>query len=57
MKYEKKKIMFFIFYHFFRVVSLSLCPRKEYFISGSLDWTCLLWDQRAEKAQVGDLDF
>ncbi|RWW35918.1 hypothetical protein BHE74_00059098 [Ensete ventricosum] len=37
--------------HHDRVVSLSLCPRKEYFISGSLDWTCLLWDQRAEKAQ------
>ncbi|KAG6475072.1 protein ANTHESIS POMOTING FACTOR 1-like isoform X1 [Zingiber officinale] len=37
--------------HHDRVVSLSLCPRKECFISGSLDWTCLLWDQRAEKAQ------
>ncbi|WOL04300.1 WD repeat-containing protein 82-B [Canna indica] len=37
--------------HHDRVVSLSLCPRKECFISGSLDWTCLLWDQRADKAQ------
>ncbi|CAA7399647.1 unnamed protein product [Spirodela intermedia] len=34
-----------------RVVSLSLCPRKECFISGGLDQTVLLWDQRAEKAQ------
>lgn len=34
-----------------RVVSLSLCFRKEYFISGSLDRTVLLWDQRAEKCQ------
>ncbi|MCD9645160.1 hypothetical protein HAX54_033881 [Datura stramonium] len=34
-----------------RVVSLSLCSRKEYFISGSLDRTVLLWDQRAEKCQ------
>ncbi|XP_073009752.1 protein ANTHESIS POMOTING FACTOR 1 isoform X3 [Typha latifolia] len=33
------------------VVSLSLCPHKEYFVSGSLDRTVLLWDQRAEKAQ------
>lgn len=38
-----------------RVVSLSLCPRKEYFISGSIDRTVLLWDQRAERAQVGEL--
>ncbi|KAL5998430.1 hypothetical protein ACLOJK_009370 [Asimina triloba] len=36
---------------FGRVVSLSLCPRKECFISGSLDRTVLLWDQRAEKCQ------
>ena len=35
-----------------RVVSLSLCSRKECFISGSLDRTVLLWDQRAEKCQV-----
>ncbi|XP_049357440.1 protein ANTHESIS POMOTING FACTOR 1 isoform X1 [Solanum verrucosum] len=34
-----------------QVVSLSLCYRKEYFISGSLDRTVLLWDQRAEKCQ------
>ncbi|XP_055806184.1 protein ANTHESIS POMOTING FACTOR 1 [Solanum dulcamara] len=34
-----------------RVVSLSLSSRKEYFISGSLDRTVLLWDQRAEKCQ------
>ncbi|XP_037495387.1 protein ANTHESIS POMOTING FACTOR 1 isoform X4 [Jatropha curcas] len=33
------------------VVSLSLCSRKECFISGSLDRTVLLWDQRAEKCQ------
>ncbi|OAY75960.1 WD repeat-containing protein 82-B [Ananas comosus] len=37
--------------HHDRVVSLSLCPRKEYFISGSIDRTVLLWDQRAERAQ------
>ncbi|KAJ4962956.1 hypothetical protein NE237_022895 [Protea cynaroides] len=37
--------------HHDRVVSLSLCPRKECFISGSLDRTVLLWDQRAEKCQ------
>ena len=36
----------------FRVVSLSLCSRKECFISGSLDRTVMLWDQRAEKCQV-----
>ncbi|KAF9620823.1 hypothetical protein IFM89_014760 [Coptis chinensis] len=33
------------------VVSLSMCSRKECFISGSLDRTVLLWDQRAEKCQ------
>ncbi|KAG7026742.1 Protein ANTHESIS POMOTING FACTOR 1 [Cucurbita argyrosperma subsp. argyrosperma] len=37
--------------HHDRVVSLSLCARKECFISGSLDQTVLLWDQRAEKCQ------
>ncbi|ONK55992.1 uncharacterized protein A4U43_C10F3030 [Asparagus officinalis] len=37
--------------HHDRVVSLSLCPRKEYFISGSLDRTVLLWDQRADRSQ------
>ncbi|XP_052197747.1 protein ANTHESIS POMOTING FACTOR 1 isoform X2 [Diospyros lotus] len=37
--------------HHDRVVSLSLCSQKEYFISGSLDRTVLLWDQRAEKCQ------
>ncbi|MQL76398.1 hypothetical protein Taro_008798 [Colocasia esculenta] len=37
--------------HHDRVVSLSLCPRKECFISGSLDRTVLLWDQRTEKSQ------
>lgn len=35
-----------------RVVSLSLCPRNECFISGSSDRTVLLWDQRIEKSQV-----
>ncbi|KAK9136702.1 hypothetical protein Sjap_007296 [Stephania japonica] len=34
------------------VVSLSLCSRNECFISGSLDHTVLLWDQRAEKSQA-----
>ncbi|KAL6556132.1 hypothetical protein OROGR_005425 [Orobanche gracilis] len=37
--------------HHDRVVSLSLCSRKECFISGSLDRTVLLWDQRADKCQ------
>ncbi|KNA09640.1 hypothetical protein SOVF_151720 isoform B [Spinacia oleracea] len=37
--------------HHDRVVSLSLCARNELFISGSLDRTVLLWDQRAEKCQ------
>ncbi|XP_022741247.1 protein ANTHESIS POMOTING FACTOR 1 isoform X1 [Durio zibethinus] len=37
--------------HHDRVVSLSLCSRNECFISGSLDRTVLLWDQRAEKCQ------
>ncbi|XP_021760003.1 protein ANTHESIS POMOTING FACTOR 1-like [Chenopodium quinoa] len=37
--------------HHDRVVSLSLCARNEFFISGSLDRTVLLWDQRAEKCQ------
>nr|XP_029120083.1 protein ANTHESIS POMOTING FACTOR 1 isoform X2 [Elaeis guineensis]XP_029120084.1 protein ANTHESIS POMOTING FACTOR 1 isoform X2 [Elaeis guineensis] len=37
--------------HHDRVVSLSLCPHREYFVSGSLDRTVLLWDQRTEKAQ------
>ncbi|KAK2974575.1 hypothetical protein RJ640_016916 [Escallonia rubra] len=36
---------------YLRVVSLSLCSRKECFISGSLDRTVLLWDQRADKCQ------
>lgn len=35
-----------------RVVSLSLCSGGECFISGSLDRTVLLWDQRVEKCQV-----
>ncbi|XP_019095693.1 PREDICTED: WD repeat-containing protein 82-B-like [Camelina sativa] len=34
-----------------RVVSLSLCSGGECFISGSLDRTVLLWDQRVEKCQ------
>ncbi|KAG9129903.1 hypothetical protein Leryth_007001 [Lithospermum erythrorhizon] len=34
-----------------KVVSLSLCSRSECFISGSLDRTVLLWDQRVEKCQ------
>ncbi|KAK9146789.1 hypothetical protein Sjap_006692 [Stephania japonica] len=38
--------------HHDRVVSLSLCSRNECFISGSLDRTVLLWDQRAEKSQA-----
>ncbi|KAF5768951.1 putative transcription factor WD40-like family [Helianthus annuus] len=37
--------------HHDRVVSLSLCARAEHFISGSLDRTVLLWDQRADKCQ------
>ncbi|KAH9750816.1 WD REPEATS REGION domain-containing protein [Citrus sinensis] len=37
--------------HHDRVVSLSLCSSKDCFISGSLDRTVLLWDQRAEKCQ------
>ncbi|MBA0551635.1 hypothetical protein Golob_022511 [Gossypium lobatum] len=37
--------------HHDRVVSLSLNARNESFISGSLDRTVLLWDQRAEKCQ------
>ncbi|XP_039120455.1 protein ANTHESIS POMOTING FACTOR 1 [Dioscorea cayenensis subsp. rotundata] len=37
--------------HHDRVVSLSLCPRTEFFVSGSLDRTVLLWDQRTEKSQ------
>uniref|UniRef100_A0A7N0UI45 Uncharacterized protein n=3 Tax=Kalanchoe fedtschenkoi TaxID=63787 RepID=A0A7N0UI45_KALFE len=37
--------------HHDRVVSLSLCSRSESFISGSLDRTVLLWDQRADKCQ------
>ncbi|KAK6125634.1 hypothetical protein DH2020_040622 [Rehmannia glutinosa] len=36
---------------YLRVVSLSLCSRKDCFVSGSLDRTVLLWDQRAEKCQ------
>ncbi|OVA04907.1 WD40 repeat [Macleaya cordata] len=38
--------------HHDRVVSLSFCSRKEWFISGSLDRTVLLWDQRVEKCQA-----
>ncbi|XP_010260433.1 PREDICTED: WD repeat-containing protein 82-B isoform X2 [Nelumbo nucifera] len=37
--------------HHDRVVSLSFSSRKECFISGSLDRTVLLWDQRIEKCQ------
>ncbi|XP_010550460.1 PREDICTED: WD repeat-containing protein 82-B isoform X1 [Tarenaya hassleriana] len=37
--------------HHDRVVSLSLCSHGESFISGSLDRTVLLWDQRVEKCQ------
>ncbi|KAI3904235.1 hypothetical protein MKW92_053978 [Papaver armeniacum] len=38
--------------HHDRVVSLNFCSRKELFISGSLDRTVILWDQRAEKCQT-----
>ncbi|MCL7031767.1 hypothetical protein MKW94_001109 [Papaver nudicaule] len=38
--------------HHDRVVSLNYCSRKELFISGSLDRTVILWDQRAEKCQT-----
>lgn len=48
---HKTSVVIFLF----RVVSLSLCPRNECFISGSLDRTVLLWDQRAEKCQVDSL--
>ncbi|XP_019153830.1 PREDICTED: WD repeat-containing protein 82-B-like [Ipomoea nil] len=37
--------------HHDRVASLSMCSKKECFISGSLDQTVMLWDQRAEKCQ------
>lgn len=37
--------------HHDRVVSLSICSQKDCFISGSLDRTVLLWDQRADKCQ------
>lgn len=37
--------------HHDRVVCLSLCSGNDNFISGSLDQTALLWDQRAEKPQ------
>ncbi|GAB2224274.1 hypothetical protein Droror1_Dr00005026 [Drosera rotundifolia] len=37
--------------HHDRVVSLSLCSRRECFISASLDRTVMLWDQRVEKCQ------
>ncbi|KAI5684083.1 hypothetical protein M9H77_05311 [Catharanthus roseus] len=37
--------------HHDRVVSLSFSTRNDCFISGSLDRTVLLWDQRAEKCQ------
>ncbi|WVZ66798.1 hypothetical protein U9M48_015969 [Paspalum notatum var. saurae] len=37
--------------HLDRVVSISFCSEKENFLSGSLDRTVLLWDQRAEKSQ------
>lgn len=51
-------VIFLLYYSIFcvgvssRVVSLSLCARTECFISGSLDRTVLLWDQRADKCQV-----
>ncbi|PWZ12297.1 hypothetical protein Zm00014a_006306 [Zea mays] len=34
------------------VVCISFCSEKETYLSGSLDHTVLLWDQRAEKSQV-----
>jgi WD40 repeat protein len=37
---------------FSRVVSISLCSEKDNFLSASLDRTVLLWDLRADKAQV-----
>ncbi|KAI4327725.1 hypothetical protein L6164_020151 [Bauhinia variegata] len=37
--------------HHDRVVSLSLCSRNDCFISGSLDRSVLLWDQRLDKCQ------
>ncbi|KAG0527210.1 hypothetical protein BDA96_06G213600 [Sorghum bicolor] len=37
--------------HLDRVVCISFCSEKENFLSGSLDRTVLLWDQRAEKSQ------
>ncbi|RCV18289.1 hypothetical protein SETIT_3G288400v2 [Setaria italica] len=37
--------------HLDRVVCISFCSEKENFLSGSIDRTVLLWDQRAEKSQ------
>jgi hypothetical protein len=39
-------------YLFSRVVAMSLCYEKDSFLSASLDRTVLLWDLRADKAQV-----
>ncbi|XP_062173557.1 protein ANTHESIS POMOTING FACTOR 1-like [Alnus glutinosa] len=49
-KNDNKYLRYFKGHHD-RVVSLSLCSRKECFISGSLDQTVLLWDQQADKCQ------
>ncbi|CAN1340229.1 Protein ANTHESIS POMOTING FACTOR 1, partial [Linum perenne] len=50
---DNKYLRYFKGHHdrFGLVVSLSFCARKDCFISGSLDRTVLLWDQRAEKCQ------
>ncbi|KAJ3682622.1 hypothetical protein LUZ60_015195 [Juncus effusus] len=37
--------------HHDRVVSISLSPNSDYYISGSLDRTVLFWDQRADRSQ------
>ncbi len=38
---------------FFSVVSLSICPTEETFLTSSIDNTLRLWDVRIPTSQVG----